>query len=269
MTYLIKLLDKAKIGDNKIILMKTHLNVLKLSDASGHSIQLTYISKLFDSSYQRNLLFLMLILTILYLLIKTFDCQISEFLLEKIFGTNEENVAKNLIFDEFTINKFMTFDNVKAHLFYKENSYFKQKYGSDFNPDYYDMVLLKHEVLEILKKESDPILKKIIVEKIKNSNENKVIILMKLLAAALLIGMFVCYLLLFSCLKNEIGLLKSLIALSLPLSMLILISFILRFVLTNKIKNEIRSENNNNYMFDKTHNKDDESLIVVAKQTLK
>ncbi len=221
---------------------------------------------LFDSSFHRNLTLSMLLIVLVLFVLKYFESQISVFILEKISSSSEEKIGKNLSFNEFTINKFMSFENVKAHLFYKEDSYFKQKYGSDFNPEYYDMVLLKHEVLEILRKKADPILKKIIVEKIKNLNQVKIIFVIKLVCFVLCFALSLCAGMLFKNLYADFGLLKSLIALCLPLVFAFGLVLALNFFMSSEsFKDQAAEENKGNLIY----GKENEGLVVLAKQTLR
>ena len=141
----------------------------------------------------------------------------------------------------------MNFNSVKIYLFYKENSYFKLKYGNDFDPDYYDMILLKHEVYEILKRDSDPILRKLIIENIKNLNEIKVSLFINLIWILVLFAFFITFCFLLNCIKMDFGLMKSLI--SLIAMLFIIFVMLICFKLITKIDNfnfDKKSEKNEN-----------------------
>lgn len=246
--------------------MKTHLNILNVP-ASEQTLTFSLFSKFFASSYQRNLTLSMLLICIVLLLLKIYIIKISNFLSEKIYGANKE---LKLTFNEFTISKFMAFENVKAHLFYKEDSYFKKKYGGDFNPEYFDMVLLKHEVLKILRNESDLVLKQIIVEKIKNLNEIKIFFMMKFISFMFCVAFSICVGMLFGSLYAELGLFKSLFALSIPFVIVFAMFVSIMFILgKERLNGQIKGENDNDLKVDILENGEKEGLIVLAKQTLR
>lgn len=247
--------------------MKTHLNILSFPQTEQQSINFSIFTKLFDTSYPRNLTLSMLLISLIIFLIKLHKTFICEFILRKIFGTNEEKIEKNLSFDEFTINKFMNFENVKAHLFYKEDSYFKQKYGSDFNPEFYDMVLLKHEVLEILRKESDQMLKKIIVEKIKNSNSLKIVFALKLISFLICFVFFACAAMLLKFLFCELGFVKSLILFCLPVAFVFALFLSLSFIIGAEAFKGLEEKESEKALND--NDKENEGLVVLAKQTFR
>jgi len=212
LTYLVKVLELSNIEKDKILVLKKEIkymnnsSTLPIPEMQNSSIYL----KFFNTDYNRNLTLCSIFLFLILLLLKTFEVRISEFLSEKFFENNEYKIEEKLEFNEFSINKFMTFQNVKFYLFYQQDSYFKIKFGNDFNPEYYDMVLIKHEVLDILRKDSDLHLKKLIIENLKNINKIKIHLIINLSIVLLLFFSFISSCLLLNSLKLEIGLLKSL-----------------------------------------------------------
>lgn len=228
--------------------------------AKAEEIGSFQMSKLFTAS-NRNLSFSVIVLFLILITLKFFNESIIQFCYKKIFENDDSKMQEHLEINEITINKYMTFQKVKMHLFYKEDSHFKLKYGSDFDPDYYDMILIKHEVLEILKKDSDPVLKKIIIENIKNLNEIRVVLLINLISILLLFAFFICTCLLLNAIQLELGLLKSLIFLIAIL--FILLVMVICFKLITKIEKSKGEFDNNKKNFENA------GLVVLDRQVMK
>jgi hypothetical protein len=201
--------------------------------------------------------------------LRIFNEKIIEFFIKKLYEKSNKEILVDLPINENTINKYMNFNSVKLHLFYKQNSYFKLKYGNDFNPDYYDMILLKHEVYEILKKDSDRVLKRLIIENIKNLNEIKVSLFINLIWILVLFGFFITFCFLLNSLKMDFGLLKSLV--SLIAILFIIFVLLICFKLITKIDNIDNKEKNedNCYSLENEYNNIDSDLIVVDRKILK
>jgi len=216
----------------------------------------------------KSLTYAVIILFFILVSLRIFNDNIIKYFIEKIYGKSNNEISEDLPINENTIHKYMNFQSVKIHLFYKENSYFKIKYGNDFDPDYYDMILIKHEVYEILKKDSDPILKKLIVENIQNLNEIKVSLAINLIWILVLFAFFISFCLLLNSLQMDFGLLKSLI--SVIAMLFIVFVMVICFKMITKIDNCEPKKNEENSSFLQTSNYGDNGdLIVVGRQTLK
>lgn len=272
LTYLVKVLELSNIEKDKILVLKKEIkymnnsSTLPIPEMQNSSIYL----KFFNTDYNRNLTLCSIFLFLILLLLKTFEVRISEFLSEKFFENNEYKIEEKLEFNEFSINKFMTFQNVKFYLFYQQDSYFKIKFGNDFNPEYYDMVLIKHEVLDILRKDSDLHLKKLIIENLKNINKIKIHLIINLSIVLLLFFSFISSCLLLNSLKLEIGLLKSLYYFASIFFIILIIIIIIKLITKiEKSKNDLGL--GNKYFYDnKTRsNGENDSLIVIEKHILK
>ncbi len=248
--------------------MKTNQIILNIPQ-ENYTYTDTFI-RLISEVCNRNLTIILVILLFILISMRIFKKNLISWIEEKIFGNYSSDVEKCIVFNEQTINKFVNFPKVKDYLFYREDSYFKLKYGSDFDPDYYDIVLIKFEVLEILRRDSDPLLKKIIIDSIKDLNKIRISLFINLISTIFLLGFFACFCILLNSLQIEYGLLKSIISLSVIL--FVVMAIINFFQLITKIeKDELQKNETKKYLNKSNLDMDSENdgLIVLEKQILK
>ena len=157
----------------------------------------------------------------------------------------------------------MSFEKVKNHLFYKDDCYFKSKYGNDFDPDYYDMILIKHEVLELFRRDSDPTLKIIILDNIRYLNEIRIVLLINLISILFLLGFLVTFCLLLNSLNLEFGILKSLISVISLLFIVLVLGICFKLITKIEGFKQENIPNENNGKIEK------EDLIVLERKTIR
>jgi hypothetical protein len=122
------------------------------------------------------------------------------FQLEKNLLNNENYIEDN------KIDYYLNFQSIKHYLFFKENSHFKLKYGNNFDPKNYDMILIKKEFLDIIKNGKDKILKKLIEENLMIENFEKISYVINLILIFVSFFIFITFILLINFIYIELEL---------------------------------------------------------------
>lgn len=214
---------------------------------------------------QENISLFLRVISILIALIslRIFKEKLIKFTLEKLYSKYFTEISLELPLDENLINTYINFPSVKLHLFFKEDSYFKKKYGNNFNPDYYDNVLLQKEFLELLKKQSDSLLNNLIIQSIKNIYELRITFVINIFSFFFLFSFFVNFCLLLNQIEIHFGFLKTFLILFAILFGFFVVFIFLKIVLKVDKKNEKSSQEGS---LEEEDSESDSSLIVVERK---
>jgi len=104
---------------------------------------------------------------------------------------------------EIEIDNIILYNRVRSYLFYDNNSHFKKKYGKDFELQNYDMIIIKSEIIDLLKK--DEKLKDIISDCHKSSIDLKVYLSVTLVHILLLLTFLISFCLNLNILRVDYG----------------------------------------------------------------
>jgi hypothetical protein len=163
--------------------------------------------------------------------------------------------------NEHNIDEYLAYPKVRFFLFTKEDSYFKVKYGPDFELENLDPMLIKNEILKVANNSLGSIeygkprdkgldltetvyqLRDIIKESINYNTEMRIRLLLYLVNAIFLITCAVSICLLLSKLKVELGYLKSLTTILSVLFMTSAVFMCLKFTFKTKKSKEEGDDN--------------------------
>jgi hypothetical protein len=97
------------------------------------------------------------IIAIILMLISLFTSILLFYVNEPVAKFFNENILNKLLDkdDEFDLDTALQFPRVKAYLFYDDNAIFKTKYGKDFEPENYDLIIIKNTISELITKDEE------------------------------------------------------------------------------------------------------------------
>jgi hypothetical protein len=266
LTYFILAFDNSKytIQKEDFLILPAHLNKAQ-NYSNGFRSPYTILQVLMDKKNLGILItfLISLIMSIVFFLISE---KLINSLTRKIF---KQETPHSLYVNEKNLDEFLSFPKVKYFLFHNSQSYFKKKYGVEFDLENYDYILIKNEIRDLIDgihseqlsldeiNENNETLfhfKELIIESKKYVNELKVCLAVHLVHIVFIIILVISFCLILHIIKVEYGLLRAITTvvalLFICFVMIICFKMILKF---EKNKKEIQKE------------KERDDLMVVEK----